>query len=32
MRDDDLLQLRRFGRTALADVRFLVPTPKGGRR
>jgi DNA-directed RNA polymerase alpha subunit len=27
MRDGDLLQLRRFGRAALADVRALVPAP-----
>src|SRR3954447_619407 len=31
MSDRELLALRNFGRAALADVRFLVPAPKGGR-
>ena len=29
MSDDELLQLRRFGHGALADVRSLVPAPGG---
>ena len=29
MSDDELLQLRRFGHGALADVRSLVPAPDG---
>ena len=32
MSDADLLLLRRFGHRLLADVRFLVPAPEGGRR
>ena len=32
MGDRDLLALRRFGRRMLADVRFLLPAPEGGRR
>jgi DNA-directed RNA polymerase alpha subunit len=31
MGDDELLRLRLFGAAALADVRFLVPAPEGGR-
>ena len=32
MADHELLLLLRFGPGALADVRFLVPPPEGGRR
>jgi DNA-directed RNA polymerase alpha subunit len=32
MSDRELLALRNFGRAALADVRFLVPAPKGRSR
>ena len=32
MSDDELLQLRRLGHGALADVRALVPAPEGQRR
>ena len=32
MGDHELRRLRRFGPVALADVRFLVPAPEGGRR
>jgi hypothetical protein len=32
MSDRELLTLRRFGRRSLADIRFLVPAPEGGRR
>ena len=32
MDDRELRRLRRFGPVALADVRFLVPAPKGRPR